>query len=76
MIFNNLPASHNIISIFTVAGDLVATVEHDGTTEIGAATWNLMSRNDQEVISGVYLYSVESLDDRFEDFVGKFVMLR
>ena len=76
VIFNNLPASYNIISIFTLAGDLVATVEHDVTTDIGAATWNLMSRNDQEVTSGIYLYSVKSLDDRFDDFVGKFVVVR
>ena len=76
VIFNNLPAAKNLISVFTLAGDLVATIEHDGTTEIGAATWNLMSRNDQEIVSGVYLYSVESEDARFEDFVGKFVVVR
>ena len=28
------------------------------------------------IVSGVYLYSVQSDDDRFEDFVGKFVVVR
>jgi hypothetical protein len=35
-----------------------------------------MSRNGQEVVSGVYLYSVQTDDPRFADFVGKFVVIR
>jgi hypothetical protein len=35
-----------------------------------------MSRNGQEIISGIYIYAVQSADSRFEDFVGKFVVVR
>ncbi len=52
------------------------TIEHDGTGGSGHASWNLMSRNGQEVVSGVYLYSVQSDIDAFDDFVGKFVVVR
>ena len=74
--FTNLPMAHNKVSIYTVAGDLVQTLDHDGTGGAGHVHWNLMSRNAQEVVSGVYLYSVQSGDKRFEDFVGKFVVVR
>ena len=74
--FTNLPAAHNTINIYTVSGDLVQTIQHDGTSGRGHVSWNLMSRNGQEIVSGVYLYSVQSDDDRFDDFVGKFVVVR
>ena len=74
--FANLPAAHNTIQIFTLSGDLVETIEHDGTEGYGEAGWNLISRNGQEVVSGLYLYVVKSDDDSFEDFIGKFVVVR
>jgi hypothetical protein len=42
----------------------------------GHASWNLMSRNGQEIVSGIYVYAVGSDDARFEDFVGKFAVVR
>lgn len=74
--FTNLPMARNTIKIYTVSGDLVQTLDHDGLSGSGHMSWNLMSRNGQEIVSGVYLYSVESDDDRFESFVGKFVVVR
>ena len=74
--FANLPAARNTIKIFTEDGDLVQTVYHDGTSGYGQASWNLVSRNGQEIVSGIYLYAVQSQDDRFEDFIGKFVVVR
>ena len=74
--FTNLPKARNTIKIFTVSGDLVQTIEHDGTTGTGHVSWNLMSRNLQEIVSGIYLYSVHADDSRFEDFIGKFVVVR
>ena len=68
--------ARNTIKIYTVSGDLVQTLDHDGLSGFGSISWNLMSRNGQEVVSGVYLYSVQSDDNRFEDFVGKFVVVR
>ena len=74
--FANLPAARNTIKIFTLAGDLVQTLEHDGTGGYGEVGWNLISRNQQEIVSGIYLYVVQSSDSRFEDFIGKFVVVR
>ena len=74
--FTNLPMAKNTIQIYTASGDLVQTISHDGTSGSGHTSWNLMSRNGQEIVSGVYLYSVESDDDRFDTYVGKFVVIR
>jgi len=76
VMFNNLPAALNTISIFTASGDLVQTIFHDGHNGGGGAYWNLVSRNGQEVVSGIYLYIVHSDDGRFEDFQGRFVVIR
>jgi hypothetical protein len=76
VMFSNLPRSKNTVKIFTLAGDLVETIDHDGTNGDGAAFWNLVSRNGQEVVSGIYLYSIESNDSAFERVVGRFVVIR
>ncbi len=76
IMFNNLPAAHNTVKIFTASGDLVETLFHDGTAGPGAVSWDLISRNGQEITSGIYLYVVESDDNRFARFRGKFVVVR
>ena len=74
--FARLPACRCTIRIFTISGDLVQTIEHDGVSGAGQAYWNLTTRNGQEVVSGIYLFAVSPRDRRFEDFVGKFVVVR
>jgi hypothetical protein len=74
--FRNLPKCSNTVRIFTVAGDLVQTLRHDGSAGNGTLAWNLVSRNGQTVTSGVYLFSVRPDDGRFPEFVGKFVVIR
>lgn len=87
VMFANLPRSRNRINIYTLAGDLVQTIDHDGyaldcpTADGfgdcgGSAFWNLMSRSGQEVVSGIYLFSVESNDAAFDRVVGRFVVVR
>jgi len=76
IMFNNLPAAHNTVKIFTASGDLVQTLTHDGLSGGGAVAWDLMSRNGQEVVSGIYLYSVESDDSRFAPFRSHFTVVR
>ena len=39
----------------------------------GQATWNLISRNGQDVTSGIYMFSVESDVGTSQ---GKFVLIR
>lgn len=76
IMFTNLPAAQNTITIYTASGDLVETLHHDGINGGGAISWNLMSRNGQEIVSGIYLYAVVSNDARFEPFRGRFVVVR
>jgi hypothetical protein len=77
IMFTNLPAAINTISIYTASGDLVDRLQHDGLSGNGGSiSWNLVSRNGQEVVSGIYLYLVQSDDDRFEDFQGYFTLIR
>jgi hypothetical protein len=69
--FVNLP-QHAIIRIYSSSGILVALLEHRSTTFGGAKTWNVLSRNDQVVASGVYFYHIESGDARR---VGRFTVV-
>jgi len=71
--FYGLPKARSTLRIFTLAGDLVREIEHDGTGGDGTAWWNLVTRNGQDVESGVYLFSVES---EMGTYVGKFVVIR
>lgn len=58
--FMGLPSGRSTIRIWTVAGDLVAQIVHDGSGGDGQASWDLISRNGQEVESGIYLFTVDS----------------
>jgi hypothetical protein len=71
--FMHLPKAIATIKIFTLAGDFVAQIVHDGTQGNGESSWDLISRNGQEVESGVYLFSIESA---LGHQVGKFVIVR
>jgi hypothetical protein len=71
--FLGLPSGRSTIRIWTVAGDLVAQVEHDGSTGDGQASWNLISRNGQETASGIYLFTVDS---SLGQQTGRFVIVR
>ncbi|MDH4223846.1 MAG: hypothetical protein OEV55_09940, partial [candidate division Zixibacteria bacterium] len=73
--FYNLPAECSI-RIYTLDGDLVAEIEHNKTEEdptAGYDYWNLINRNTQAVVSGIYLYSVES---KHGTEIGKFVIIK
>ncbi len=73
--FGNLPPRCTI-SIYTLDGDLVKQIHHDKSPDDPQAThdeWNLISRNTQSVVSGLYYFVVES-DERTQ--IGKFVIIR
>lgn len=59
------------IRIYTLAGDLVQTINHDDGT--GAARWNLLSKNSQLVASGIYIYHVES---PYGEHLGRFAIIK
>lgn len=81
--FLNMPPGPWTLRIFTISGDLVEVLRHDGvqtnarrqqeTSTDGQATWNLISRNGQDVASGIYLFSVESQRGIER---GRFVIIR
>ncbi|MBD3337127.1 MAG: hypothetical protein GF355_16550 [Candidatus Eisenbacteria bacterium] len=78
--FVNLPPEQCNIKIYTLAGDLVETIDHNpqraeelGQCGSGTAFWNLITRNGQDVVGGVYLYSVNCGGD---SKVGRLVLIR
>ena len=65
------------IQIFSITGDLVREIKHRSGQ--GDAYWDLRSKNDQDVVSGLYIYKIELYDesgDVKEWKVGKFLILR
>jgi hypothetical protein len=69
--FVNLPADA-IIRIYSSSGVLVTMLEHHSTTLGGAEAWNVRSRNNQVVASGVYFYHIEAGDARR---IGRFTVV-
>ncbi|MBI5215305.1 MAG: hypothetical protein HY960_06090 [Ignavibacteriae bacterium] len=62
------------IRVFTIAGDLVTTLEHDaGTSDVGEIDWNIQSESHRALASGIYVFTVES---EYGRQVGKFVLIR
>jgi len=88
--FVNIP-EHCVIRIYTLAGDLVQTLHHDGAysedviniskaaqhgiTSSGIHSWDLLSKHKQIIAPGVYLYSVENKADG-KLKVGKFAVIK
>ncbi|MFA5498136.1 MAG: hypothetical protein WC327_01135 [Candidatus Cloacimonadia bacterium] len=88
--FVNLP-ERATINIYTLAGDLVDTIEHYGSkqediitisraarhglTASGMASWDVLSRHSQILAPGVYLYSVKD-HKTGETKVDKFVIIQ
>jgi len=70
MAFTNLP-SPCTIKIYTVDGDLVNTLEHDGVN--GRYEWNLLTSERRPVVSGVYFFHVES---KVGEKIGRFAIIR
>ncbi len=79
--FKNLPANSIVgqckIQIFSLAGDHLATLDHHNGTD--QTTWNLITKNKQEIVSGIYLYTVEYKkpgSGSWDRYVDKFVVIK
>jgi len=73
--FANLPPKCTI-SIYTIDGDLVREIEHDkdlGDPTAAHDEWNLITRNTQLVVSGLYYWTIESADGSVQ--IGKLVII-
>jgi hypothetical protein len=60
------------IRIFTMAGDLITTLEHEDPVR-GELDWDILSGSYRALASGVYVFTVES---DFGKQIGKFVLIR
>ncbi len=72
--FANLP-HECVIRIFSIDGDLVREIKHDyppGSPQSSHDKWDMITRNTQAPVSGIYYYSVESESG---NQIGKFVII-
>jgi hypothetical protein len=74
--FINLPEVCTI-RVFSLAGDLVRTIEHDGRSGVGISRGDvdmpLVSESNRALASGIYLFTIDS---EFGVQTGKFVIIR
>ncbi len=68
--FNHLPP-HCTITIFTMAGDKIKVIYHDGTT--GTESWDLRTDGNREIAAGMYIYLVKT--DTAER-LGRFAVIK
>ncbi|MCD6374532.1 MAG: hypothetical protein J7L94_03335 [Caldisericaceae bacterium] len=71
--FDRLPKKCTI-KIFTTAGELVRTLEHDSTIDDGKEYWDLLTKDNIEAAYGLYFYHVSA--PGIGEKVGKFVIIK
>jgi hypothetical protein len=71
--FRNLPAG-STIRIYTVTGELVQTLHHDGNINKGIVEWDLRNRDNLDIAPGLYMYHVDG--GSVGTFVGKFAVIK
>jgi hypothetical protein len=59
------------IRIYTLAGDLVNTIQHENGT--GTEDWDMLSVNQQGIVTGVYFYHVQS---KYGEKLGQFAVIK
>ncbi|HXX62200.1 MAG TPA: hypothetical protein VEO56_00275, partial [Bacteroidota bacterium] len=67
--FRNLPQGCTI-RIYTIRGDLVQTLHHDGSMG-GYVAWDLRTKDNLDVAPGLYIYHVDP-----ENYIGKFALIK
>ncbi|MFW5955314.1 MAG: T9SS type A sorting domain-containing protein, partial [Rhodothermales bacterium] len=72
MYFANVP-SQCTIRIYSLAGELVDVIEHDGGLDDGKAYWDLRSKDNMNIAYGLYFFHVESTEGTF---TGKFAVIK
>jgi hypothetical protein len=70
--FRGLP-QRCTIRIYTVLGDLVQTLEHEGGTE-GYEAWNLRTKDNLDVAPGLYIFHVDG--GKLGKSIGKFAIIK
>ena len=70
--FRAIPANASI-RIYTVRGELVQTLRHDGSTT-GMVPWDLRSKDNLEIAPGLYIFHVDARE--LGEHVGKFAVIK
>lgn len=70
--FANVP-DRCTIRIYTLAGELVDTIEHDSPFGDGKAYWDLRTKDNMNVSYGLYIFHVES---DYGSTIGKFAIIK
>ncbi len=73
--FANLPNKCRI-SIYSLDGDLIRVLEHDepaGSGTAGVHEWNMITRNTEAVVSGLYYWVIES---EYGNQIGKVAIIK
>jgi hypothetical protein len=73
MEFRNLPRRCSI-RIFTINGELVKELNHDGNINKGYLSWDLRTKDNLEVAPGLYIFHVESSE--IDPYIGKFAIIK
>ena len=68
--FINLPMECEI-NIFTLSGDLIKTLVHNENH--GTETWDLRTEGGREIVSGIYIYQVQSAG---LEFLNRFAVIK
>ncbi len=61
------------IRIYTLAGELVETLNHDSTLDDGKVFWDMRTKDNMNLAYGLYLFHVESPAG---SFIGKFAVIK
>lgn len=72
MYFAGVPARATI-RIFTLAGELVDTIERDSPVDDGKAFWDLRTKDNMNIAHGLYIFHVEW---ETGNYVGKFAVIK
>jgi len=72
MEFRNLPQGCTI-RIYTVRGELVRTLYHDGTTS-GYVAWDMRTKDNLDVAPGLYIFHVDG--GSAGTSIGKFAIIK
>ncbi|MEM0961061.1 MAG: hypothetical protein AAGK21_00810 [Bacteroidota bacterium] len=70
--FRAIPAN-STVRIYTVTGDLVQTLRHDGLTT-GIVEWDLRTKDNLDVAPGLYIFHVDAPD--VGEHVGRFAIIK
>jgi hypothetical protein len=78
--FAGVPAKCTI-RIFTLAGELVDTIEHDSPVDDGKVFWDLRTKDNMNIAYGLYLFHVEWPPDAERggpggSYIGKFAVIK